>query len=192
MVRSIHLFLCNKYGLKSSKRIRLHSITEILANKNVEIRVDTRVKTDVKIPHDRPDILVLDKVKNEAIIIEVGITSQDRLKTYETEKLHKYDFLASEISSLHKCPTKIIPYVMTWDGIVTKCHKSYVSQLGLSPNVESYIQTRVLKKTLETVSLEARRSIFDEAGDSERLEKALERMLERNPFAVDDSVGKQE
>ena len=81
---------------------------------------------------------------------------------------------------------------MTWDGIVTKCHKSYVSRLGLLPNVESYIQTRVLKKTLETVPLEARRSIFDEAGDSERLEKALERMLERNPFAVDDSVGKQE
>ncbi|TBU06414.1 hypothetical protein CWI38_2582p0010, partial [Hamiltosporidium tvaerminnensis] len=34
---------------KSSKRIRSHSVQEILDNEYAEIRVDTRIKTDVKI-----------------------------------------------------------------------------------------------------------------------------------------------
>ena len=42
VVRCIHLFFCNKYGLKSSKRIRHHSVQEILANEHVEICVDIR------------------------------------------------------------------------------------------------------------------------------------------------------
>ena len=55
VVRCIHLFLCKKYGLKSSKHIRMHSVSEILANEYVEIRVDTRIKTDIKITHDQPN-----------------------------------------------------------------------------------------------------------------------------------------
>ena len=109
------------------------------------------------------------------MIIEIGITSQDRLRTVKTEKLHKYDMLGGELSMIHKCRTRIIPYVMTWDGIVTKCHRSYVRQLGLPTNVEAYIQTRVLKRTLE-----ARRSVLDSNGDMERLEKAMDQLLERN------------
>ena len=87
--------------------------------------VDTRVKTDVRLSHDRPDILVIDKQRGEAIIVEVGITNQDQLQTVETEKLHKYDMLAGEIGALHKCSVTIIPYVMTWDGVVTKYHSRY-------------------------------------------------------------------
>ena len=51
-------------------------------------------QTNVRIQHDRPDILVIDKRRREAVIIEIGITSQDLLKQVETEKLHKYDLLA--------------------------------------------------------------------------------------------------
>ena len=39
----------------------MHSVSEVLANDNVEIRVDTRA--DIKITHNRPDILVIDKKK---------------------------------------------------------------------------------------------------------------------------------
>ena len=85
--------------------------------------------------------------------------------------------LAWEIYSLRKCGTKIIPYVLTWDGVVTKCHRSYVRLLGLPPNIESYIQTRVLKRTLETVSVDMRRSVYDGTADAGRLEKAIGKIL---------------
>ena len=177
VVRCLHLRLCNKYGLKSQRRIRLHSVQEIVANNLVEIRVDTRVKTDIKLQHDRPDILVIDKQRGEAVIVEVGITNQDQLQTVETEKLHKYDMLAGEIGALHKVSVMIIPYVMTWDGVVTKCHSRYLRQLDIPRNIEAYIQSRVLKKTLEIVSMEARRGLVDSPGDCERTEAAIERLI---------------
>ena len=118
MVRCIHLGLCVKYGLKALPRMRTHSIQEIVSNENCEIRVDMRVPTGINIGANRPDILVHDKKRKEITLIEVGITSQDRLITVESEKWHKYDVLANKLGSEHKCKTKIISYVMTWDGMV--------------------------------------------------------------------------
>ncbi|TBU10634.1 hypothetical protein CWI38_1636p0010, partial [Hamiltosporidium tvaerminnensis] len=122
VVRFLHLLLLSRYKFKSSKRIRSHSVQEILDNEYAEIRVDTRVKTDVKIRNNRPDIFILDKKKNKITLIEVGITSQDSLQIVETEKLRKYDLLANELGLIYKCSVEIIPYVMAWDGIVTKYH----------------------------------------------------------------------
>ncbi|TBT98663.1 hypothetical protein CWI36_2288p0010, partial [Hamiltosporidium magnivora] len=75
-------------------------------------------------------------------LIEVGITSQDSLQIVETEKLRKYDLLANEL-----------------DGIVTKYHKTYLKRLQIPINVEAYIQSIVLKKTVEMISFDRRRGI---------------------------------
>ena len=157
VVRCIHLGLCKKYNLKSSPKIRSHSVQEILANENAEIRVDTRVNTGIKIDANRPDIFIHDKKRKEVILIEIGITSQDRLMTVETEKKRKYDVLANKLGMEMNCKTKIIPYVMTWDGVVTNYHKNYSKEIGLTDSIESYIQTIVLKKTLESISFDYRR-----------------------------------
>ncbi|TBU11668.1 hypothetical protein CWI38_1091p0010, partial [Hamiltosporidium tvaerminnensis] len=95
VVRCLHLLLLNRYKFKSSKRIRSHSVQKILDNEYAEIRVDTRIKTDIKIRNNRPDIFILDKKKNKITLIEVGITFQDSLQIVETEKLRKYDLLAN-------------------------------------------------------------------------------------------------
>ncbi|TBT96840.1 hypothetical protein CWI37_2700p0010, partial [Hamiltosporidium tvaerminnensis] len=91
--------------------------------------------------------------------IEVGITSQDSLQIVETEKLRKYDLLANELGLIYRCSVEIIPYVMTWDGIVTKYHKSHLKRLEILMNVEAYIQSIVLKKTVETISFDRRRGL---------------------------------
>ncbi|TBT97068.1 hypothetical protein CWI37_2524p0010 [Hamiltosporidium tvaerminnensis] len=48
---------------------------------------------------------------------------------------------------------------MSWDGIVTKYHKMYVKRLEIPMNVEAYIQSIVLKKTVETISFDRRREL---------------------------------
>ena len=73
----------------------------------------------------------------------------------ETEKKRKYDILANHLGQLHKMKTKIIPWVMTWDGAVTKTHKYYLKELGINSN--TYMQSIVLRKTLESISLDHRR-----------------------------------
>ncbi|TBU20471.1 hypothetical protein CWI38_0065p0030 [Hamiltosporidium tvaerminnensis] len=172
VVRCIHLLLLNKYKFKSSKRIRSHSVQEILDNEYAEIRVDTRIKTDVKIRNNRPDIFVLDKRQNKITLIEVGITSQDSLQIVETEKLKKYDLLANELGLIYKCSIEIIPYVITWDGIVTKYHKTYLKRLQIPINVEAYIQSIVLKKTVEMISFDRRRGIESGPSAEESWERA--------------------
>ena len=125
VVKCIHLLLCNKYGFKSAKKIRTHSVQEIIENENAEIRVDTRIQTDIKIQNNKPDIFIHDKKRKEIILIEIGITNQDLLQVVENEKKRKYDLLANELGLIYKCRTKIIPYVLTWDGVVTIYHKRY-------------------------------------------------------------------
>ena len=57
------------------------------------------------------------------MLIEIGITNQDLLQEVENEKKRKYDLLANELGLMYKCKTKIIPFVLTWDGVVTIHHK---------------------------------------------------------------------
>jgi hypothetical protein len=46
---------------------------------------------------------------------------------------------------------------MTWDGIVTKTHKYYLKELRICNIIEAYMQSLVIRKTLESISLEHRR-----------------------------------
>lgn len=52
----------------------------------------------------------------------------------------------------YKCKLKIIPYVMTWEGLVTKYHKKHRNEIGISNKTEAYTQLLVLEKSLEYVS----------------------------------------
>ncbi|TBT97265.1 hypothetical protein CWI39_3063p0010, partial [Hamiltosporidium magnivora] len=145
---------------KQSKKTVEHLATDVKKCLVMTILDDImKIKTNVKIRCNRPDIFILDKIQNKITLIEVGITSQDSLQIVETEKLRKYDLLANELGLIFKCSVEIIPYVMTWDGIVTKYHKTYVKRLQIPMNVEAYIQSIVLKKTVETISFDRRRGL---------------------------------
>ncbi|TBU10492.1 hypothetical protein CWI38_1722p0020 [Hamiltosporidium tvaerminnensis] len=61
---------------------------------------------------------------------------------------------------------------MTWDGIVTKYHKSYIKRLEIPMNVEAYIQSIVLKKTVETISFDRRRGLESGLNAEESWERA--------------------
>ncbi|EQB59856.1 reverse transcriptase [Vairimorpha apis BRL 01] len=158
IVKCIHLLLCNKHNIAiGNKKLRGYFVQQIVANKYVEIRVDTTIKTDVKIRYNKPDILLIDKIKKELLIVEIGVTSLDNLQQVESEKFRKYDELANELGLIHGCKTKIIPYVITWDGIVSKYHSKHRKELGITDRIEAYIQSTTLIKNLESISMEYRR-----------------------------------
>ena len=183
VLKCIHLSLCSKFGLKRTRKLRSHSVQEVIANENVKIRVDTRIKTDILIKHNRPDLLVFDKKRKEITIIEVGITNLDLLTQVENEKLRKYDLVANELALLNKCKVKIIPYVMTWEGLVTNYHRKHSKEIGIQPKVEAYIQSIVLKKTFESISLGYRRGL-EEDDDHEDVEEMVKRTSEAAEGAI--------
>ncbi|TBT98570.1 hypothetical protein CWI36_2328p0010 [Hamiltosporidium magnivora] len=51
---------------------------------------------------------------------------------------------------------------MTWDGIVTKYHKSHLKRLEIPMNVEAYIQSIVLKKTKVSIGVIMRAEMHEE------------------------------
>jgi hypothetical protein len=77
-----------------------------------------------------PDLFVYDKKRKEITLIEVDITNLDILAQVENEKLRKYDLVTNELALIYKCKIKIIPYVMTWEGLVMKYHKKYRNEIG--------------------------------------------------------------
>jgi hypothetical protein len=107
---------------RSSKKLKNHSTQEIISNKHVTFRIDTFVKTDIKIKHNRPDIIVINRRAKEILIVEAWKTSLDDLQQVETEKLRKYDTIANELTQIYGFKSKIISYVLTWDGVVSMYH----------------------------------------------------------------------
>ena len=86
--------------------------------------------------------------------------------------------LANELSLIHKCKVKIIPYVLTWEGIVTNYHDKYRKELNITNHLEAYIQSRILHKTLESVSLDFRRRSEDRVEEGE--EQNIKTIKRRN------------
>ncbi|KAM0688182.1 hypothetical protein COBT_000559 [Conglomerata obtusa] len=84
--------------------------------------------------------------------------------------------LANELWMIYKCKTRTVPYVIAWDGLVTKFHKQYCRLLEIPAETEAYIQTIALKKTLELISLDKRRGIEEEDKEFE-VEKSVESMM---------------
>jgi hypothetical protein len=125
------------------------------------------VQTSIKVQANKPGIMAIDKKRKEITLIEIGITSQNQLKTVETEKKRKYDILANNLGQMYKMKTKIIPWVMTWDGIVTKLHKNYLKELGIEQSLEAYMQSIVIKKTLESFIYRRKEDTIEESNVEE-------------------------
>ncbi|OIR56034.1 MAG: uncharacterized protein A8A55_3220 [Amphiamblys sp. WSBS2006] len=97
------------------------------------------------VKHDKPDIVVVGHRKKLVHIVEVGITSKERIKTVETEKKHKYAELAVLLGRQHAGYTTLVTqYVLTRDGATTAFSKKYMEQIGLSYHVHAHIQANVI------------------------------------------------
>ncbi|EQB62397.1 hypothetical protein NAPIS_ORF00025 [Vairimorpha apis BRL 01] len=68
-----HNYIRRHNEILSRKRLRTHLVKQIIANKFIEIRVDTSIKTDVKIRYNKLDIVVIDNKFKEFIIFEIAI-----------------------------------------------------------------------------------------------------------------------
>jgi len=85
----------------------------VVASRDVEVRVDSRIHANMVIKYNNPDIFIVDKIRKEITIVEIRITGFESLHAFETKKKHKYDLLANHTTSMYKYKSKIIPYVMT-------------------------------------------------------------------------------
>ena len=61
---------------------------------------DLKIQTDNKIEHNKPDIMVLDKIERKWLIIDVAGPSDARVKDKEKEKVENYQDLKRELKRI--------------------------------------------------------------------------------------------
>ena len=112
VVRCLHFQFTKKYGFNKNKKLKNYKVENVLANERVKIKSDIPILTELRIEHNKPDLMIHDYVAKEITLVEVGITNKDILQKTELLKLHKYDELANELKCLHPgTKVMIIPVV---------------------------------------------------------------------------------
>ncbi|KAL6122095.1 hypothetical protein NUSPORA_00910 [Nucleospora cyclopteri] len=131
--------MCLRYGLKSSKKIRNHSVQEIVCNEDVEIRVDNRIKTNVKIQCNKSDLSIYDKKKNLTTFFKVGENKSKQFTNCGNKKVEKVRLLANKLSLFYNCKVEIISFVLTCDGVITKYQRMNIKKLSIPPKIQACI-----------------------------------------------------
>lgn len=103
------------------------------------------------------NMFIFDKKNKFILLVEIDITSFYNLRTFKTEKKHKYDILSNHGGSMHEYKTKRIPYVIAWYVITNKLYKHSRKELNIDNSTQGYIRFEGLKMIFESLSMDARR-----------------------------------
>ena len=125
-------------------------------NNNNKILWDFHVRTEKKIEHCGPDILILKKHEKEAILIDIAVPGDTRIIDREQDKILAYQDLKWEIKrcwGLRK--VKVIPVVVGALGAVSPKFSDYLTNLDckLHPsNIQKTVllgSARILRMVLD-------------------------------------------
>ena len=133
VVRCLHFMFAKRYGIHNRNKLKNYKVESVVSNDRVKIKSDITIRTKLRIEHNKPDLLVHDLMKNEILLVEVGITNKRTLATVELTKTRKYELLAEELALMYPgARVTTIPVVASWDGLVTHHFKKYLSILGVN------------------------------------------------------------
>jgi hypothetical protein len=156
VAKKVHWDLCKKNGLEHSEKWYEHTPDGVVESDHVKILWDINVQCDNVIPARRPDIIVIDKEKKEALIVDIAVPADIRVAEKEKEKIEKYQDLKREIKRLWKLRTvQVVPVVIGALGCVTKEFERWLENLNIEPEVgvmqkAALLGTaRILRKVLE-------------------------------------------
>ena len=108
-----------------------------------EVWWDRPIETTIKLEHNRPDVVILNREDNEWTIVEFSVPWDKNVLLKEEEKVSKYIPLAKEIRKVHRVSTKIVPIILGSLGTITNQLKGHLRELGMEKLLGS-LQTSVL------------------------------------------------
>ncbi|KAI3377775.1 hypothetical protein L3Q82_008918 [Scortum barcoo] len=73
---------------------------------------DFQIQMDKQVMANQPDIVVVDKEQKRAVVIDVAIPSDNRIRKKEHEKLEKYQGLREQLERMWGEKTSVIPVVI--------------------------------------------------------------------------------
>ena len=154
----VHRNICIEYELETPAS-RWEVPQRVVENKRAKILWDFPVQTDKHVIANRPDIVIIDKEKKTAIIIDVAVPSDCNIMKKEHEKIDKYQGLREEMEKMWKVEAKVVPIVVGALGAVTTTLEKWLEQIP-GRTTEISIQknailgtSRILRRTLKLPGL---------------------------------------
>ncbi|XP_045460409.1 uncharacterized protein LOC123670874 [Harmonia axyridis] len=153
MAKVFHQAIALKYGLlKTERKIHEYLPKQVQENDAVKVYWDHPLITDRPIAHNRPDIVILEKMENRATIVDITVPADDNAEKAYTEKIIKYHDLAFELKELYRLThITILPLVITTNGLVEMHLTGNTAKLGLHEDLIEKAQKEVILWTTRIV-----------------------------------------
>ena len=120
--------ICKVYDLDTPKD--WWEIPEkVVENERAKILWDFYIQTDKHVMANQPDIVIVDKVKKQATIVDIAVPNDVNIKSKEQEKVQKYQPLREELQRIWKVKTKVVPVVVGSLGSLTETHEKWLEEL---------------------------------------------------------------
>ena len=156
IARLVHWKLC-KYDMSRSENWYEHQPEGVVENEKCKILWDMTIQCDHGIEASRPDIVVVEKEKIKAIIVDIASPWDHRGYEKEVEKIEKYQDLKREIRRLWGIRhLEVVPVVVGALGVVSKRLDASLEKLGVTIRTGPLQKTallgtaRILRKLLES------------------------------------------
>ena len=136
--RYLHWAICNHYKIET-KPVWLHEPQPTTATEEVSIFYDKPIVLGRYVEGGaiKPDIVVWDKTKKEAKIIEVSVPNDFGLNRAEREKMNKYQDLKNDLRQTWELnEIDIITVIVGATGVVKTNLKSHLALIPGNPSIE--------------------------------------------------------
>ena len=142
---AVHWCMCRKYLIPCEDRWYQHRADKVAENEDVKLLWDFQVQTDHVIPARRPDILILKKKESTAIIIDISVPGDTRIKDTEEAKILKYQDLRREIKKLWNLKSvKVVPIIVGTLRAVTPNLRKYLDEVDCNLSISNIQRTALL------------------------------------------------
>ena len=151
VAKYLHWNILRDIGVDTTNPWLDHKPKEITTKGKKNILWDSYIKTDKKVGHNKPDVIIHDEEKRECILIDVAIPVCQNIVKKEAEKITKYRDLEIELKKCWKLEKiRTIPVVIDALGSVTQGIDGYLKEI--SPNLSfDVIQRTTLLNTAHII-----------------------------------------
>ena len=150
--RYLHWSICKHYEIET-QAVWLHEPQTITATEDVSIFYDKPIVLGRYVEGGaiKPDIVIWDKKKKEAKIIEVSVPNDFGINRAEREKVNKYQDLKNDLRQTWELENiEIIPVIVGATGLMKTNLKSYLKSIPGSPSAEE-IQMAAVTGTVSII-----------------------------------------
>ncbi|MXP61693.1 hypothetical protein [Pantoea sp. Taur] len=153
VAKVVHQALAKKHDLIGSTcPYYKYSPQTIFDRRHIKLYWDQAIITDHTIPHNKPDILFVNKKDKVGSIIEIGVPSGDNVQKVVAEKIRKYQDLSEELRELYQLEkVRVYPLIISTNGLIPEITLDTISALDLPMKSLEEMQKAVLLGTASIV-----------------------------------------